>query len=70
MIGAFWNTRGLNKAGKIKCLADFINSNKLDFVGIQETKKASFVPTELLAIHSKMARHYIPTVGSAGGGGS
>jgi hypothetical protein len=39
MRGAIWNIRCLNKAGRIKCLNDFIMNNKLDFVGIQETKK-------------------------------
>jgi hypothetical protein len=50
MIGGFWNIRGLNKSGRLKCLADFINQNRLDFVGIRETKKAtienSFLETE------------------------
>jgi len=40
MIGAIWNARGLNKAGKLKCISDFIQDHKLDFVGFQETKKA------------------------------
>jgi len=39
MIGAFWNIRGLNKIGRIECLKDFITTNKLDFIGIQESKK-------------------------------
>ena len=43
MIGAFWNVRGLNKAGRLKCIADFIVDNKLDFVGFQETKKREFL---------------------------
>jgi hypothetical protein len=38
MIGAFWNFIGLNKSGRLSCLANFVKSNKLDFVGIQETK--------------------------------
>jgi exonuclease III len=42
MIGAFWNVRGLNKEGRIQCLADFIKDNKLDFVGFQQTKKENF----------------------------
>jgi exonuclease III len=41
IIGGFWNIRGLNNSGRMKCLADFINQNRLDFVGIQETKSAS-----------------------------
>jgi exonuclease III len=42
MKGAFWNIRGLNKVGRVNCLASFIIQNDLDFVGIQETKKAAF----------------------------
>jgi hypothetical protein len=34
MIGVIFNIRGLNKAGRIKCVSDFVNHNKLDFVGI------------------------------------
>jgi hypothetical protein len=29
----------MNKTGRVKCLADFIKGNSLNFVGIQETKK-------------------------------
>jgi exonuclease III len=39
MIGAFWNVRGLNKEGRLQCLADFVKDNNLDFVGFQKTKK-------------------------------
>jgi hypothetical protein len=39
---ALLNIRALNKDGRINCLNDFIKNNKLDFVGIQETKKANF----------------------------
>jgi exonuclease III len=39
MIGAFWNVRGLNKEGRLQCLADFVKDSKLDFVGFQEMKK-------------------------------
>jgi hypothetical protein len=42
MIGTFWNSRGLNKLGRIRCVSDFIKMNKLEFVGLQETKKAEF----------------------------
>jgi hypothetical protein len=42
MISAFWNFIGLNKSGRLSCLANFVKSNKLDFVGIQETKKSDF----------------------------
>lgn len=39
MLGALWNVRGLNKEGRLQCITDFVNENKLDFVGFQETKK-------------------------------
>lgn len=44
MIGAFWNIRGLNKPGRRGLVADFIKSNRLDFIGLQETKKGEFTP--------------------------
>jgi exonuclease III len=40
MIGAVWNIIGLNKTGKISCLANLINKYRLDFIGVQETKKS------------------------------
>jgi exonuclease III len=67
MKGAFWNIRGLNKSGRMKCLADFISSNKLDFVGIQETKKNSFTDGFLEAVSRNMTWHYVPAKGTAGG---
>jgi exonuclease III len=39
MKGEFWNIRGLNKIGRAKAVADLINMNRLDFLGLQETKK-------------------------------
>jgi hypothetical protein len=39
MKGTICNTRGLNKSGRVKCVADLIGMNKLDFLGLQETKK-------------------------------
>ena len=51
MIGAFWNIRGLNKEGRLQCLADFVKDNSLDFVGIQETKKETFNESFLSYIH-------------------
>ena len=50
MIGAFWNIRSLNKTGKLECLRDFINTHKLDFIGIQETKKKKAFTTLFLLL--------------------
>lgn len=42
MIGAFWNIRGLNKPDRRGLVADFFKSNRIDFIGLQETKKGKF----------------------------
>jgi hypothetical protein len=46
MIVYCWNIRGLNKAGRLQCLADFVRSNNLD-LGILETKKSEFLDSFL-----------------------
>jgi exonuclease III len=66
MIGAFWNIRGMNKVGRTKCLSDFIKKYKLDFVGIQETKKYDFADTLLRTIDNNMSWRFMPSRGSAG----
>ena len=42
MIGEIWNIRGTGKPGQKQALADFIRNHKLEFIGIQETKKMVF----------------------------
>jgi hypothetical protein len=48
-------------------LNEFISSNRLDFVGIQETKKSNFDEGLLDAISRDMAWKFIPARGTAGG---
>jgi len=67
MIGAFWNIRGLNKAGRLQCVSDFITDNRLDFVGFQETKKENFEEAFLKAINPHFSWHWLPALGTAGG---
>jgi hypothetical protein len=67
MRGAFWNIRGLNKTGRINCLSDFIMANKLDFVGIQETKKNDFQANVMNLIDKGMTWVSLPAKGTAGG---
>lgn len=67
MIGAFWNVRGLNKEGRLQCITDFVNENKLDFVGLQETKKESFTDSFLKYVHRDYSWKALPAVGTAGG---
>jgi hypothetical protein len=67
MIGACWNIRGLNKAGRLQCLADFVKSNNLDFVGVLETKKSEFLDSFLEVAGRGMSWKYVPAKGTAGG---
>jgi hypothetical protein len=58
---------GLNKSGRLQCLSDFIAKHKLDFVGIEETKKAEFSSGFLNSAYSSMDWKYIPAQGTTGG---
>ena len=42
MIGVIWNCQGLVKAGKFEFLQELITKYKVDFIGLQETKKKIF----------------------------
>jgi hypothetical protein len=57
----------LNKAGRLKCISEFISLNKLEFVGFQETKKEFLSNNVLDAINKNFSWNYIPAKGSAGG---
>jgi hypothetical protein len=65
--GGFWNIRWLNKVGRMKCLTDFINRNNLDFIGVQETKKATIESSYLEGVSRQMEWNYVPAKGTAGG---
>lgn len=67
MIGAFWNVRGLNREGRLQCIINFVNDNKLDFVGFQETKKENFQESFLNYIHKDFCWWALPATGTAGG---
>lgn len=58
-----------NKAGRHLMLAHLISSNKLDFVGIVETKKSVFKENYLksLSDNTPFSWNYLPSIGSAGG---
>ena len=67
MIVAMWNIRGLNKLGRLDYVKDLISNNNLDFVGLQETKKANFHCSVLSYIGSNFSWNYLPATGTAGG---
>jgi exonuclease III len=42
MIGVIWNCQGLVKPGKFEFLKELITRHKVDFIGLQETKRKEF----------------------------
>jgi exonuclease III len=66
MIYTFWNIMGLNKLDRTKVVSDFIKTNRLDFVGFQETKKIYFTANTLQLFYKHMSWHFMPAKGSAG----
>jgi hypothetical protein len=54
----------------MNCLTNFINQNNLDFIGVQETKKATIENSYLEGASRQMEWNYVPAKGNAGGGGS
>lgn len=69
MIGLFRNIRGFNKTGRTAMVANAIKANKVDFIGIQETKKSDFHPSFLRELSGNIpfAWNFLPAVGTAGG---
>lgn len=39
MLGLFWNIRGFHKLGRSIAISNVVKENKVDFIGIQGTKK-------------------------------
>jgi hypothetical protein len=39
MIGLIWNCQGLGRSAKFDFLKEIIRDEKVDFIGLQETKK-------------------------------
>jgi hypothetical protein len=52
----------------MKCLADLVKINMLDFIGIQETKKELIPQAFLDGVCRNFTENFIPAVGTAGGG--
>jgi hypothetical protein len=57
----------MNKTGRLNCLADFVRDNKLDFVGIMETKKVALAGSSLGVVSRNVAWHVVPAKGTVGG---
>lgn len=64
-----WNARGLGSADKRRALKDFLSINRIDIVGVQETKKSENFSSRTLNALSSTITHWIskPSNGASGG---
>ena len=69
MRAGFYNIRGFGRPGRRTQIRELITRERLDFVGLQETIKASFTPTELWSIDpgGHFCWHSTPAAGHSGG---
>ena len=69
MRAGFYNMRGFGRPGRRTQIRDLISREQLDFVGLQETIKASFTPAELLSIdpRGRFAWQFVSACGHSGG---
>jgi hypothetical protein len=69
MRAGFYNIRGYGRPGRRTQIKEFMTREHLDFVGLQETMKASFTPADLRGIDplGKFAWHHSPASGRSGG---
>jgi hypothetical protein len=69
MKDIFWNIRGLNNPGMKNSLVRLIRSNTMDFVGVVETKKDSFLPSFLDSFRGNIQFKWqvLTASGTAGG---
>ena len=69
MAGMFWNSRGVGEDIRKNFIRTAIVSNKLHFIGLQETKKSSFTNVELERLSGGQDFTWIiaPSIGQGGG---
>jgi exonuclease III len=69
MKDIFWNIRGLNHPGRNLSLEHLIKSNRVDIVGVQETKKESFTHSFLKNLTNPIvfSWNFLPARVTAGG---
>lgn len=65
----FWNVRGIAKPARRKQVKEYISSERLDCVGLQETKKQVFLDSELRELNRTIdfTWKWIPSQGLSGG---
>lgn len=63
-----WNIRGLGNPLAKRILKDILLTNKIDFVGVQETKLEVYHSRFFSTLSTRInSWHYKPSVGSSGG---
>jgi exonuclease III len=64
-----YNIRGFGREGRRTQLRDYIRTNRLDIIGLQETIKQDFSTAELrsLEVGGIFAWNHLPAVGHSGG---
>jgi exonuclease III len=69
MIGVVWNCQGLVKPGKFEFLRELITKHKVDFFGLQETKRKKFDQNLFEALNPQRNFFWIssPPRGRSGG---
>jgi exonuclease III len=69
MIGTTWNIRSLAKPGRKKAIADFIQTHRVDFICLQETKREIIETSYLDFIYGNFpfVWNYLPAKNTAGG---
>ena len=69
MTGLIWNCQGLGRSSKFEFLRELIRDEKVDFIGLQETKKNHFKESLLssLAGNNLFAWFSSPPNGRSGG---
>ena len=69
MKALFWNIRGFCARGRRDHLKDVVRAEKIDFIGLVESLKPSFFPSELSAIAGidKFRWNSVASVGQSGG---
>ena len=69
MRGRLYNIHGFGQSGRRGQIREFIAKERLDFIGLQETIKPAFTPSELSSIdpEGRFAWHSSPANGHSGG---
>ena len=67
MRALFWNIRGFGQDGRRRQLIEYMRTERIDIVAIQETMRTEFSQSELEHLSSDLfAWHWLPSSGNTG----